>query len=185
MSSQTEHEKKLTGFFAREYNNLLSYVKKYWRGDGEAEPEDILQDVALNLFTKVDLDTPIENLLAYTYRSLKNKIIDRQRKKKHQVLSDFEDEESGENYLLRGIIDDSVSQEEQQDQEKMLDSMFDLIEQLNPDQQEIIIRTEMEGQTFESLSQELEIPIGTLLSRKHRALSKLQKLMLDSHKNEN
>jgi len=182
MSSQTEHQKNLTGFFAREYSNLLSYVKRYWRGDEETEPEDILQDVALNLFSKVDLDTPIENLLAYTYRSLKNKIIDRQRRRKDQVLSNFDDKESGENYLLIGLRDDTLSQEDQQEQEMMIDSMFDLIEQLNPDQQEIIIRTELEGQTFESLSQEWEIPIGTLLSRKHRAMSKLQKLFMENLK---
>ena len=182
MSSQTKHQEKLTGFFAREYQNLLSYVKRYWRDDGETEPEDILQDVALNLFTKVDLDTPIENLLAYTYRSLKNKIIDRQRKRKDQVLSNFDDEESGENYLLIGLRDDSLSMEDQQENEKMIESMFELIELLNSDQQEIIIRTELEGQTFESLSQEWEIPIGTLLSRKHRAMSKLQKLFMEKNK---
>jgi len=182
MSSQTEHQKKLTGFFAREYQNLLSYVKRYWRGDGETEPEDILQDVALNLFTKVDLDTPIENLLAYTYRSLKNKIIDRQRRKKPLVLSNFEDEENGENYLLNGIADDAVSTDFYEEQEEMLESMIELIEELNPDQQEIIIRTEMEGQTFESLSKEWGIPIGTLLSRKHRAMSRLQKLFMENQK---
>jgi RNA polymerase sigma-70 factor (ECF subfamily) len=183
MSSQTEQQRNLAGFFAREYNDLLSYVKRYWQGDGEAEPEDILQDVALNLFTKVDLDTPIENLLAYTYRSLKNKIIDRQRKKKPQVLSNFEDKEKGENYLLNGIVDDAVSHEFYEEQEEMLEWMFELMKDLNPDQQEIIIRTEIEGQTFESLSKEWGIPIGTLLSRKHRAMSRLQKLFMEKNKN--
>jgi RNA polymerase sigma factor (sigma-70 family) len=180
MSSQTEHQKNLTGFFAREYNNLLAYVNRYWQGDGETEPEDILQDVALNLFTKVDLDTPIENLLAYTYRSLKNKIIDRSRKRKDRVLSSFENKESGENMLLKNLKDESVGVQEHLDMERMIDTMFEMIEQLNPDQQEIIIRTELEGQTFDSLSQEWEIPIGTLLSRKHRAMSRLQKLFIEN-----
>lgn len=85
MSSQTEDQKTLSRFFTREYQNLLSYAKRYWRGDGETDPEDVLQDVVLNLFSKVDLDSPIENLLAYTYRSLKNKMIDRQRKKTHCI----------------------------------------------------------------------------------------------------
>jgi RNA polymerase sigma-70 factor (ECF subfamily) len=182
MSSQTENQKKLTGFFAREYQNLLSYVKRYWRSDGETEPEDILQDVALNLFTKVDLDTPIENLLAYTYRSLKNKIIDRQRRKKPSMLSDFDDTKKGENYLLNEIAEEPVNPEFYEEQEEMFDSMFELIEELNSDQQEIIIRTEIEGQTFESLSKEWGIPIGTLLSRKHRAMSRLQKLFLEKYK---
>ncbi len=55
--------------------------------------------------------------------------------------------------------------------------MFDTIEELRPDQQDIIIATELEGYTFEELSNEMEVPIGTLLSRKHRAIAKLQKLM--------
>ncbi len=60
MNSQTAHQKNLTGFFAKVYNNLLSYVKRHWHGEGEAEPEGISQDVALILFAKLDLDTPIE-----------------------------------------------------------------------------------------------------------------------------
>lgn len=167
----------------REYNNLLSYVKRYWRGDEETDPEDILQDVVLNLYTKVDLDSPVENLLAYTYRSLKNKIIDRQRKNKHRILSDFDDERNGENHLLGNLQDNTPDPEEQYEQERMIGAMYNLIGQLNPDQQEILIRTEIEGQTFESLSQEWEVPIGTLLSRKHRALSKLQKMFLEINKN--
>jgi RNA polymerase sigma factor (sigma-70 family) len=182
MNSQTERQNKLRGFFAKEYNNLLSYVRKYWDGDAESDPEDILQDVVLNIFTKVDLDSPIENLLAYTYRSLKNKIIDRRRKRKGQVMSDFEDKLNGENYLLNQLRDETINPEETEEREKMYDSMFNLVSLLNPDQQEILIRTEIEGQTFESLSREWEIPIGTLLSRKHRALSKLQKLFNEQNK---
>jgi RNA polymerase sigma-70 factor (ECF subfamily) len=181
MYSQTEQRKKLRNFFTVEYNNLLTYVRRYWRGDEETDPEDILQDVVLNLYTKVDLDTPIENLLAYTYRSLKNKIIDRQRKNKHRILSDFDDEENGGNHLLGKLQDNSPDPEEYTERERMIDSMFYLIGLLNPDQQEILIRTEIEGQTFESLSQEWEVPIGTLLSRKHRALSNLQKLFMENN----
>jgi RNA polymerase sigma-70 factor (ECF subfamily) len=114
---------------------------------------------------------------------LKNKIIDRQRKKKLQVLSNFEDEQNGENYLLNRIADAAaVSSEIYMEQEELLDSMFELIEELNPDQQKIIIRTEIEGQSFESLSNEWGIPIGTLLSRKHRAMSRLQKLFMENQK---
>jgi RNA polymerase sigma-70 factor (ECF subfamily) len=113
---------------------------------------------------------------------LKNKIVDRQRRKNPKVLSNFEDKENGENYLLREIADDTINPEYYEEQEEMLDSMFELIEELNTDQQEIIIRTEIEGQTFESLSKEWVIPIGTLLSRKHRAMSRLQKLFTEKYK---
>jgi len=177
MNSYSEQQKSVSGFFAREYDNLVSFVRKNWQAVNEAEAEDIVQDVALNLFTKVDFNTPVENLFAYVYRSLKNKIIDLSRKKREDRLDDFEDDETGENLILRRIIDDIDDPEEKVEQERMLKLMFDTIEDLRPDQQDIIIATELEGYTFEELSNEMEVPIGTLLSRKHRAIAKLQKLM--------
>ena len=180
MSDHSENQKKLSGFFAREYQNLVSFVKSYWIGDAQVDAEDIVQDVVLSLYTKVDFNRPIENMLAYTYRSLRNRVIDRQRKRKDQVLSAYDDDESGENLLLRTLANEEVTEEEAEEQEENIDRMFELIDELRPDQQEILIRTELEGYTFEELSQEWEIPIGTLLSRKHRAMAKLQKLMLEN-----
>lgn len=177
MNSYSEQQKSVSGFFAREYDNLVSYVRKNWQAVNEAEAEDIVQDVALNLFTKVDFNTPIENLFAYVYRSLKNKIIDLGRKRREDRLDDYEDLQSGENLILRRLIDESADPEEKADQERMLKLMLDTMEELRPDQQDIIIATELEGYTFEELSQDMGVPIGTLLSRKHRAIAKLQKLM--------
>ena len=182
MNSYSEQQKSVSGFFAREYDNLVSYVRKNWKAANEAEAEDIVQDVALSLFTKVDFNTPIENLFAYVYRSLRNKIVDLTRKRREERLDDYEDAESGENIILRRMIDDIADPEEKVEQEKMLKLMIDTIEELRPDQQDIIIATELEGYTFEELSNEMEVPIGTLLSRKHRAIAKLQKLMNDKLK---
>jgi len=177
MNSYSEQQNRVSGFLAEEYGNLISYVKRNWQAANEADAEDIVQDVALNLFTKVDFNSPIENLFAYVYRSLKNKIIDLTRKRREDRLDDYEDDESGENLLLRRMVDEIADTEEKAEQEQLLKLMLDTIEELRPDQQDIIIATELEGYTFEELSNELEIPIGTLLSRKHRAIAKLQKLM--------
>lgn len=177
MNSYSERQKSVSGFFAREYDNLISYVRRNWQAVTEAEAEDIVQDVALNLFAKVDFNTPIENLFAYVYRSLKNKVIDLSRKKREDRLDDYEDLQSGENLILRRLIDESADPDEIAEQEKMVKRMLKTIEELRPDQQEIIIATELEGYTFDELSQEMGIPIGTLLSRKHRAMAKLQKRM--------
>lgn len=55
--------------------------------------------------------------------------------------------------------------------------MFQSIELLKPDQRAIIFETEFEGTSFEELSERWNVPIGTLLSRKHRAIVKLKELM--------
>lgn len=178
MSSHSDNQKTLSRFFTKEYHNLVSFVKRYWHGDEEMDADDIVQDVILNLYTRVDFTTPIENLLAYTYRSLKNRVIDRQRKKKNKMLSEFNDEKNGENYLLNELEDNVDEDDEERDPGKEIAMMYDLLAELSPGQQEIIIKTELEGYTFEELSQEWGIPIGTLLSRKHRGMAKLQQLMI-------
>jgi RNA polymerase sigma-70 factor (ECF subfamily) len=175
MNGHSEEQKRISGFLAREYDGLRNFVKSYWYGT-DADAEDILQDVVLNLFEKVDFNSPIENLMAYVYRSLKNKIIDTGRKRKDKPLSHYDDYESGENRLLKNLKADTTSESDYQEKEKEIEQMFEKIGMLRPDQQEIILATEIEGYTFDELSQDWGIPIGTLLSRKHRAMEKLKKI---------
>jgi len=78
------------------------------------------------------------------------------------------------------IVKKYISQiDEHQDpefRELMLDKVFEAMEKLKPEFQGIIWATEFEGRTFQELSQELGTPVGTLLSRKHRAIAALQKV---------
>ena len=177
-------KKSLERFFSKEYRKLVSFVRKnlderYF----EASPEDIIQDVALGLIDKLDLDTQVGNLAGYIYRSLKNKIIDsRQKKQRHVSIENFTDR-NNENYLLNTVTDETV-EEDRYYANIAPELLQEAILQLRPDEQAVIIATGFENQSFEELSAEWDIPIGTLLSRKHRALAKLHKI-LSTNKNEN
>ena len=41
----------------------------------------------------------------------------------------------------------------------------------------LILATSFENRTYEELSRQWNVPLGTLLSRKHRALSKMNKIL--------
>jgi len=173
-------KKSLDRFFRNEYQKLVNFVRKnlderYY----EASPEDIIQDVALGLVDKLDLDTQIGNLTGYIYRSVKNKIIDYQKKKQRTVsIVNFTDRKN-ENYLLNTVTDETLAEEN--DYADIEPEMLQqAIAQLRPDEQAVIIATEFEQRSFEELSMEWGIPMGTLLSRKHRALSKLHKKLLNN-----
>ena len=94
-------KKSLDRFFRNEYQKLVNFVRKNLddRYD-EASPEDIIQDVALGLIDKLDLDTQISNLTGYIYRSLKNRIIDSRKKKQRTVSIENFTDRKNENYLL-------------------------------------------------------------------------------------
>ena len=174
--------KSLDRFFRNEYQKLVSYVRRniddrYF----EASPEDIVQDVAVGLIDRLDLDAQIGNLGAYLFRSVKNKIIDNQKKKHRNVSIENFTDRNNENYLLNTVTDDP--QEDGDDYRNISpESLREAISQLRPDEQAIIFATEFEQQTYEELAEEWDVPLGTLLSRKHRALSKLHRILLNNQK---
>ncbi|MEI6434089.1 MAG: RNA polymerase sigma factor [Bacteroidota bacterium] len=172
-------KKSLDRFFRNEYQKLVGFVRKnlderYY----EASPEDIIQDVALGLIDKLDLDTQIGNLTGYIYRSVKNKISDFQKKKQRTVSIENFIDRKNENYLLNTLTDETLAEEKDYaniEPEILQQSIL----QLRPDEQAVIIATEFEKRSYDELSMEWDVPIGTLLSRKHRALSKLHKILLN------
>lgn len=173
-------KKSLDQFFRKEYQKLVNFVRKNLdERFYESSPEDILQDVALGLIDKLDLDTQIGNLTGYIYRSIKNKIIDYQKKKQRIVSIELFTDRKNENYLLNTLTDETLAEEKE-----YLDIAPEVLQraiaQLRPDEQAVIIASEFGDQTYEELSAEWDIPTGTLLSRRHRALSKLHKILINN-----
>ena len=178
-------KKNVDRFFRNEYQKLLNFVRKNFdeRFFG-ASPEDIVQDVALGLISRLDLDVQVGNLTAYIYRAVRNRIIDSQKKKQRNIsIERFSDQETGK-YLLNMIADETGTEEkEYMNSEPAL--LREAMARLRPDEQALIIATEFEQRTYEDLSEDWGVPVGTLLSRKHRALSKLHKILLNNNNNNN
>jgi len=175
-------KKSLDRFFRNEYQKLVNFIRmniddSYY----DTSPEDIIQDVAISLIDRLDLDTQIGNLTGYIYQSVKNKIIDYQKKKQRTVSIETFTNRKNENYLLNTVTDETLTEEKDYTNIEP-ELLQQAILQLRPDEQEVIIATGFEQRTYEELSEEWDIPVGTLLSRKHRALSKLHKILLNYQK---
>lgn len=168
----------LKAFISSEYRNLVSYVKRYLNERYyNVSAEDVVQDVALNLFSKLDFDEQLENVAGYVYRSIKNKITDFQRKNKKEIPFERFKNEEGEETYSQNAPDLEEPLDFEIDDTRFYDQLNDALSQLSPNQQMIFIATEMEGYTFEEVADELDIPIGTLLSWKHRGVKKLKEII--------
>lgn len=164
------NQNSVKDIFANEYHKLKAYVNKFINEYGAMEADDIIQDVALNLFSKPDFDTSIENAAAFVYRSLKNKIIDNYRKKKRTDSID-------RNEKYNELEDHKSNTHEDYERNEEASKLRKALNKLTKDQKQIIIETEFEGKSFAELAGEWNVPIGTLLSRKHRAMANLQKIL--------
>jgi RNA polymerase sigma factor (sigma-70 family) len=153
---------KWTEFLRREHSRLVRYVRRLIDDAADREAEDIVQDVMLGIFDRADITIPIENLSAYVYRAIRNKVIDIFRKKKDEIL------------LQEEIPDTSYNTEDKVERKELIDHVYQAIDSLSPQSRAVVIATEFEGRSFRELSEEWEIPIGTLLARKSRALQQIR-----------
>lgn len=174
MSPDPDNKKKLESFFDDEYMSLKSYVGARIRATTDRDPEDIIQDVALNLFAGADRYGPINNIAGFVYRSVKNKIIDIMRKPKNGASESGGIEERWMEFaeVMYGKSDNSYPPE-------MMDHLKETIDQLNPAYRSIIIAVDFEGYTYKEIAAETGTPEGTLMSRRHRAISQLYKTLKD------
>lgn len=170
MPTNSENYKNLRSFFDDEYHSLKAYAKSRIDDTANRDAEDIVQDVALKLFSRADSLSPIDNIAGFVYSSIRNKIIDLMRAKKKETSLDDDMEKRLFQFteLLYGKSDNEYSEE-------MKKELKRAISRLKPSHRDIIIAVDFEGYTYRELSAETQIPAGTLMSRRHRALSILLK----------
>jgi RNA polymerase sigma factor (sigma-70 family) len=163
--------KRIADFFKAEYGRMVGYVRRLIDDVAERDAEDVVQDVILNVFDLVDVEI-LEDISAYVYRSLRNKVIDLMRKRRGTVSLDAPLSDDLSLYdLLSDVRYDASSEVEKREIRQMI---FEAIDNLTDEQRAIVIMTELEGRTFRQISERWGVPLGTLLARKSRAMKKLR-----------
>lgn len=172
---------RLTSFFKSEYHRLVGYVRGRVDRLAARDAEDIVQEVAVNLFQRADITAPVENLSAYVYRALRNEIVDAFRSRRDTVSLD-QNVKGQESLTLMDMIGDNTdSGSLELSQQEILQTLYHYLDNLAEDEKALIIATEIEGYSFRYLAERWQVSINTLLSRKSRAMKKLQQMAYDSH----
>lgn len=179
--SVEKQKKKIAEFFTKEKNRLVKYVRRWIQDTAERDGEDIVQDVMLNIFNSTDITVPIENLAAYVYRSLYNRAVDKLRRSRTTVSIDTRIDGDTDRTFLDVLSDVRYDAHIEIQKKELRARIFDAVDRLNPGLRAVFIATEFEGRSFRELSDKWDVPIGTLLSRKHRAVSKVKSALKDLH----
>ena len=176
---KSEERSRLFQFFEAESDKLLRYVHARARRISEMDAEDIIGEVMLKLLKRTDSSGPVENIAAYTYRSVRNKIADYHKEKQRTIsLDGFASEDKA--FSLREMLADGTQNIPDRIQRKELrKALSESIDKLEPKQRAVLIATEMHGRSFRELSQAWNEPVGTLLSRKSRAAKALREMLKD------
>jgi RNA polymerase sigma factor (sigma-70 family) len=174
----SEGTQRIGEIFVREKARFLGFVRRRLIDLSGMDAEDILSDVTYNLLRRADVVGEVENLSAYIYRSLANRITDHQRASVPQVAAL---ESADPTQPMQPILppDARPLPDQRLQQTELSERLFRAIDSLSPPERAVWIATEIDGSSFRELSEDWEEPIGTLLSRKSRATEKLRQMLSD------
>jgi RNA polymerase sigma factor (sigma-70 family) len=178
-------DKRLTEFWLTERNRLVNYVKRLIEDAADRDGEDIVQDVLLSVLSRDNEMDPIEDLSSYIYRSIRNRVIDYMRKRKDTVQFDTTDDEDSHLSLSNILHDPKYDALDEVMRGEVRGRIFEAIGELGDEEKAVLIETEFNGVKFRELSELWEVPMGTLLTRKSRAISKIRESLADLNHNGN
>ena len=88
MPQDHNNQLKITAFFREEYQALKGYVKSRIDDTADRDADDIIQDVAVRIFSRPEEALPISNISGFVYGALKNKIVDTMRTRKEKLYDE-------------------------------------------------------------------------------------------------
>jgi len=145
----------------------------------EDDANDLVQDTYLKAFRFIHSFEKGTNAKAWLFRILKNSFINDYRKKsKEPAKVDYQDVET---YYNSDDVDRQITPDLRVEslQDMIGDEISNALNSLDVDFRTVIILCDLEGFKYEEMAKILDIPIGTVRSRLHRARNLLKEKLSD------
>ncbi len=169
---QTYSEAEKHRVFEREFMPHIDsmYNFAFRLTNDEDDANDLVQDTYLKAFRFINSFEEGTNAKAWLFRILKNSFINDFRKKsKEPSKIDYHDVETTYNSEEEAEVAQTVDLRAETVQDLIGDEIATALNALPVDFRTVIILCDIEGFTYEEMAKILDIPIGTVRSRLHRA----------------
>ena len=162
------------GELVRRYQDRL-YHCVYRLVDNAEDAQDIIQEAFLNAFQSLDRFKGDSQFFTWLYRIAFNAAISLKRKQRAAVALKTSRAEVGVNEPLDASESNRPEYAlEKAEQERRIQQALN---RLSPEHRTVLILKDMEGQKYETMAEILQVPIGTIRSRLHRARMELRELL--------
>jgi RNA polymerase sigma-70 factor (ECF subfamily) len=171
-------QREAFGFLVRRYEReLYGYLRRYV-GDG-ALAEDVFQNTFLQLYTKIGKYEPGRPVRPWLYTIATHQAIDALRRQgRHQILSldqKREEQADGETNTLSALLETRgpgpLEHANGQERQQLVRAS---VERLPEFLRQVVLLAYYQGLKYREIADILDIPVGTVKSRLHAALVKLQ-----------
>ena len=176
MEKQQYSDSERTSIFDNEFmphiNSMYNFAYRLTLDEDDAK--DLLQDTYLKAFRFIDSFQQGTNAKAWLFRILKNSFINDYRKRsKEPSKVDYQEVES---YYNSDDVDRQITPDLRVEtlQDMIGDEISNALNSLDVDFRTVIILCDLEGFKYDEMAKILDIPIGTVRSRLHRARNLLK-----------
>jgi RNA polymerase sigma factor (sigma-70 family) len=170
--SEQEKQSIFNQEFMPHINSMYNFAYRLTLDPDDAK--DLLQDTYLKAYRFIDSFQQGTNAKAWLFRILKNSFINDYRKKsKEPSKVDYQEVES---YYNSEDVDRQITPDLRVEalQDMIGDEISVALNSLDVDFRTVIILCDLEGFKYEEMAKILDIPIGTVRSRLHRARNLLK-----------
>ncbi len=171
----TEQSKTVEQTFVKEKGRLFNFIRKFVRSREDAE--DILQDVFYQFISYSNIEL-IEKVNGWLFKTARNKIIDKSRKKKPDRFADQvrEDADGEEIFTIEDFLPSiDLTPEVLFLKDEFNEKLEAALNELSPEKRDVFVMNEIDGFSFKEISEITGLTVNTLLSRKHYAVKELKK----------
>ena len=160
------------GQLVQKYQDRLYHTMTHVVGSLE-DAEDIVQDALVQAFVKLDTFQGASAFFTWLYRIAFNLAMSQKRRTKPVRSIDEVREQTGSE-----PIDQGPRPERQVLADEQAGQVRAALASLADDHRTILVLREMEGCDYESIAEILDVPVGTVRSRLHRARMQLREQLL-------
>jgi RNA polymerase sigma-70 factor (ECF subfamily) len=147
----------------------------------EAEAQDLVQDTLVRAYRFQHHFEPGTNLKAWLLRILTNTFINHYRRasRERRVLDQEESAPIGDGVMSRAAMRGLTHSVDVAQEGLLRAEILAALDSLPEDYRVIIVLADIEELAYKEIAEALSVPIGTVMSRLHRARKLLQKQLLD------
>jgi RNA polymerase sigma-70 factor (ECF subfamily) len=143
----------------------------------QQDAEDLVQDVVIKLYPRLDELESVQQLRPWLNRVLYRQFIDQVRRKGRQGDRPLTEFVSGEGQAdwLDSLESDSMGPDLHLEQGRLRPVLDRVLATLTPDQRTLLLLHDVDGWRQDDIAEVLDIPVGTVKSRLHRCRAALRR----------
>jgi RNA polymerase sigma-70 factor (ECF subfamily) len=162
------------GELVRRYQDRL-YSTVYRLVDRAEDAQDVVQEAFLNAYQALDSFKGDSLFFTWLYRIAVNTAISLRRRQR--AMLSIEANRHAEAAIEPADPSSESRPEYGLEQEEQGQRIREALARLSPEHRMVLVLKDMEGHKYEAMAEILEVPIGTIRSRLHRARSELRQIL--------